>query len=104
MNSFEERERAFEAKFIHDAELEFTTHARCVKMMGQWAAEQLGLKDDIAAGYVMDLVMVDLQKSDSKGLINKLRADFNAKGIDVSDVRITEKLMECYNQAKIALS
>ena len=42
--TFDKREQAFEQKFAHDEELKFKGLARCNKLVGNWAAEKLGLK------------------------------------------------------------
>ena len=51
MTSFNKREQGFEAKYIHDEELRFKAFARCNKMLGNWAAAQLGLTGDAAVAY-----------------------------------------------------
>ena len=61
MTTFEKREQAFEAKFIHDEELRFKATARCNKMLGDWAAAQLGLTGDAAASYARGLVAADVE-------------------------------------------
>ncbi|MFX8485525.1 ATPase inhibitor subunit zeta, partial [Acinetobacter baumannii] len=43
MTMFDDRERAEEAKFAHDQETVFRIQARRNKLLGQWAAEQMGL-------------------------------------------------------------
>ena len=43
MTTFDEREQAFERKFIYDEELKFKALARRNKRLGLWTAEKLGL-------------------------------------------------------------
>ena len=43
MTTFDERENAFEAKFILDSELQFKAEARRNKLIGLWAADLLGI-------------------------------------------------------------
>lgn len=64
MTTFDKREQGFEAKYIHDEELRFKAAARCNKMLGNWAAAQLGLTGEAAANYANDLVTADLEESD----------------------------------------
>ena len=42
MTTFNDREKGFENKFAHDAEMQFRAHARTNKMLGLWAASLLG--------------------------------------------------------------
>ena len=59
MTTFDDRENAFEAKFAHDAELQFRVDARRNKLVGLWAAELLGKSGDEAAAYAMSVVQAD---------------------------------------------
>ena len=43
MTQFDDRERAFEAKFAHDEEMQFRITARRNRLLGEWAARQMGL-------------------------------------------------------------
>lgn len=57
------------------------------KLVGIWAAKRLGLCDEIAKAYSDDLAMaaLDLERSD---VLGKIRADFDAAGVDHSDEQI----------------
>ena len=46
MTTFDKREQGFEAKFVHDEELMFKATARSNKLLGLWAASQLGLSGE----------------------------------------------------------
>ena len=48
MSSFDEREKGYEKKFAHDAELRFKATARRNKLLGLWAAELMGKTGDDA--------------------------------------------------------
>ena len=43
MTAFDDRKTAAEAKFTHDQEFQFKTIARRNKLLGLWAAEQMGI-------------------------------------------------------------
>ena len=40
MTTFDDRERAFEAKYAHDQELQFKVAARRNRLVAAWAAER----------------------------------------------------------------
>ena len=42
MSSFEKREKSFESKWAHDEELRFKVMARRNKLLGLWAAGEMG--------------------------------------------------------------
>ena len=50
--SFEAREKGYEAKWAHDEELHFKVLARRNKLLGQWAAGEMGLSGPAADDYV----------------------------------------------------
>ena len=57
MPTFDNREKEFEARFKHDQELQFKVKARRNRLLGQWAAEKMGLSGDAAelsGEYVQD--------------------------------------------------
>ena len=57
MSSMDDRERAFETKFAHDAEMQFKAEARRNKLLGQWAAELLGKTGAAAEEYAKSIVV-----------------------------------------------
>lgn len=81
MTTFDKREQGFEAKFIHDEELRFKAMARCNKMLGNWAAAQLGLTEDAAAAYANELVTANLESQSSDDTLHKVSKDLAPKGI-----------------------
>ena len=63
MAGINDRKDAFENKYAHDQEVQFKVNARTSKMMGLWAAEQMGLKGGEADAYAKQIVMVDLEEA-----------------------------------------
>jgi hypothetical protein len=86
MTSFNKREQGFEAKYIHDEELRFKAFARCNKMLGNWAAAQLGLTGDAAVAYSNGLVTADLENQTSEATLHKVSKDLAKKGISEQQV------------------
>ncbi|PWR23617.1 DUF1476 domain-containing protein [Zavarzinia compransoris] len=86
--SMNDREKAFEAKFAHDEEKRFRAVARRNKLLGYWAAEKLGLSGDAAESYAKDVVVADFVEAGDEDVIRKVLADFQAKGLDLTDRHI----------------
>ena len=99
MSGFDKREEGFESKFAHDEELRFKAHARRNKLVGLWAAEKLGLAGAAAETYAKDVVTADLDKPNSDGVFNKLRKDFDEKGVAQSDHQIRRTMEEAMVKA-----
>jgi len=99
MASFEEREKGFERKFAHDEELKFKATARRNRLVGLWAAELLGITGDDALAYAREVIKADLAEPGDEDVVRKIRADFDAKGVDQSDHQIRHKLADLMGEA-----
>jgi hypothetical protein len=97
MTTFDRREEAFEKQFAHDEELKFKATARRNKMLGLWAAEKLGLSGAEADSYALSVVMLDLDKKGN--VADKIRKDFDAKGVTQSAHQIERTMNELMMQA-----
>ncbi len=92
MTSFDEREKGFERKFAHDEELSFKANALRNKMLGLWAAEKLGKKDEEAQQYAKDIVLVDFEVEGNSDVIGKLLKDFYSAEIAITEAEITAEM------------
>jgi len=95
--TFDKREEGFEKKFAHDEELKFKAIARRDKMLGLWAAEKLGLSGAQADAYAKEVVMAEFQADHD--IFKKIRGDFDAKKVAVSDQDIRRHMDEMLAQA-----
>jgi hypothetical protein len=99
MTSFEEREKGFERKFAHDEELKFRATARRNRLLGLWAAEQMGVTGDAAQAYAREVIKADLAEPGEEDLFRKIRADFDAKGVSQSDHQIRRMMADLMGEA-----
>jgi len=99
MTTFDKREEGFEKKFAHDEELRFKATARRNKLLGQWAAAKLGLGGADADAYAKDVVMADFEEAGEDDVFRKLRKDFDAKKVAVSDQDIRVAMNDLMAQA-----
>ena len=100
MATFDERERAFEKKFEHDEQLRFRVEMRRDKLVGLWAAGLLGLTGAEAEAYARQVVEADLEEPGPEDVIRKVRADFEANDVEMSDRRIRRRLDDCEKEAR----
>ena len=94
MTNFEDREKGYERKFAHDEELKFKATARRNKLLGLWAAEQLGFTGDQAQTYAREVIKADLEIPGDDDVFRKIRRDFDAKGVQKSDHQIRSKMVD----------
>jgi len=94
MTNFEDREKGYERKFAQDEELKFKATARRNKLLGLWAAEQLGFTGDQAQAYAREVIKADLEIPGDDDVFRKIRRDFDAKGVQKSDHQIRSKMVD----------
>jgi len=99
MSSFKDREKAFESKFAHDQELKFKATARRNKLLGQWAADQMGLSGDNAQAYVAEVIRSDLEEPGDEDLFRKIWNDFQAKAVDQSEHQVRRQIQDLMEEA-----
>src|SRR5690348_15325556 len=99
MTTFDKREEGFEKQFAHDEELRFKASARRNRLLGQWAAEKLGLTGDAATAYAKEVVMSDFEEAGDHDVFKKIRADFDAKSVAQSDHQIRRTMDELMAKA-----
>ena len=88
MTSFDNRKKAFEDKFAHDADLKFKAEARRNKRLALWAAEKLGLAGTDIDDYVKAVRKADLAEAGDDDVFRKVQADFKGKPVKVADAEI----------------
>lgn len=94
MSSFDDRERAFETKFARDQEMQFRITARRNRLIGEWAAELMGLTPEESDAYAKAVVQADFEEAGDEDVIRKLAGDLTAAKVEVSDAEIRTKLLE----------
>ena len=92
MTTFDKRQEGFEKKFAHDEEMRFKAIARRNKLLGLWAAEKLGKAD--AAAYAAEVVAADVEEAGDEDVFRKVRADFDAAGVAVSDEDLRKQMVD----------
>jgi hypothetical protein len=102
MTTFDKRKEAYESKFAHDEELRFRATARRNKLLGLWAAEMLGKNGEDAQAYAREVIRADMEEAGDEDVFRKIRGDFDAAGVSLSDHQIRrtmeEKLAEAVAQ------
>ena len=98
MSTFDDREKAQEAKFAHDAKLRFKAEARRNKLLGQWAAGLMGHADPEA--YASEVIASDFEEAGDEDVYRKIKGDLESKGVTVSESDIRAKMAELMAKAR----
>ncbi len=103
MTDFHDRERAEEAKFAMDGDTQFRVTARRNRLLGQWAAEQMGLSAVEAEAYAKSVVQADFEEAGDEDVIRKLLGDLTSAGVEISEGDIRAALEATTVEARRAL-
>ena len=99
MTTFDKREEGFEKKFALDEEQKFKAEARRNKLLGLWAAGQLGMSGDAASAYAKEVLAASFEEVGDKDAVHKVLKDLTAKGNAVTEAQIRTKLDELLIEA-----
>lgn len=97
MTTFDDRERSFETKFAHDAELRFKAEARRNRLLGEWAAGLLGKSGDEARTYALTVVTSDFEEPGEDDVFRKLSEDLAGRA---DEATIRAKMVELREEAR----
>lgn len=88
MTTFDDREKGYEKKFAHDADLKFKAEARRNKALAEWAGAKMGLSGAALEDYIKAVRKADLAEKGDDDVFGKVKADLAAKGLNVADAEI----------------
>jgi hypothetical protein len=99
MTTFDKREEGFEKKFAHDEELKFKATARRNKLLGLWAAAELGKTGTDADAYAKEVVVADFEEAGDDDVVRKVVTDLAGKATeDQVRAKMQELLAEAVKQ------
>jgi hypothetical protein len=96
-DNMRDREKSFENKFAHDAELQFKVEARRNRLLGEWAGEKLGKSGDDLKDYAKEVVKADFEEAGDEDVYRKVSGDLDGKA---SEAEIRAKMAELREVAK----
>ena len=100
MTAFDDRKTAAEAKFAHDQEFQFKTIARRNKLLGLWAAEQMGISGVDAEAYAKQVVIADFEEPGDADVLRKVLGDLIDKGIATDEHKVRHEMTRLLEEAK----
>ena len=99
MTDFNDRERAFEAKFAHDEEMQFRIIARRNRLVGEWAGAKMGLTAAETDAYAKAVVQADFEEAGDEDVVRKVLKDFAAKNVSQSEHQVRRTMDELMSEA-----
>ena len=96
MTTFDKREEGFERKFAHDEELKFKATARRNRLLGLWAASELGKTGAEADAYSKEVVAADFEEAGDDDVVRKVVKDLAGKA---TEAEVRSKMQELLAEA-----
>ena len=92
MTSFQDRERAEEAKFARDHEMAFRITARRNRLIGEWAAARMGLTPEETDAYAKAVVQADFEEAGDDDVVRKVVADLAAASPKLAEADVRKAM------------
>jgi hypothetical protein len=99
MTTFDDREMVFENKYIHDDYLRFLSRARRNKLMGRWAAAEMGLSGKAVDEYAEAICKVGLAKAGDVAILQKISADLDRHSRAMPEAELAGRLEQLMAEA-----
>lgn len=94
-DSFNDREKGYEAKWAHDEELRFRVYSRRNRVLGHWAAEKMGMTAAEGDAYAAQIITAT-----DDAIFSRIRRDFDAHSVKISDHLIRKQMEDLLASAK----
>jgi len=104
MNTFDDRKKSFEKKFVHDEEKIFKINAKRNKYLGEWVSEKLKKNDAEKDLYIQEVIKSDFSEPGDGDVFKKIKNDLELAGFNNIDNEIRNKMNELLDRAKKDLS
>jgi hypothetical protein len=100
MTTFDDREKAFEAKYARDEDMAFRVTARRNRLLGHWAAAKMGLTPEETDAYAKAVIQAEFEEAGDEDVVRKLLGDLLAAGVEVDDATVRRALSEQLVEAR----
>ena len=100
-NGMDERGKALENRWAHDAELRFKVEAKRNRALGLWAAARKDMTGEAAEALANAVIAADFEEIGDEDVFRKLRSELDGS---VSDAEIRAKMTECLDAAVAAVT
>jgi hypothetical protein len=92
MTTFDDREKGFERKFALDQDQEFRAVARRNRLLGEWAADLMGLEN--GKDYAAAVVKSDFDQPGDEDVLRKVHGDLKDAGLEITEGSVRSKMDE----------
>ncbi len=97
--SMDDRAKSFENKYAHDQQKLFRIEARTSKLVGLWAAEQMGLSAEAAEAYAKEVIASNMDEPGFDDIKRKVMGDFGNRDMDISEHTVETVIEKKFEEA-----
>ncbi|MCF4126806.1 DUF1476 domain-containing protein [Methylobacterium sp. SyP6R] len=99
MTTFDEREQAFERRFVHEEDRRFQERTRRNRLLARWAGERMALDPDAASRFT-DAFVGETVPLDDEAVLARLVVDLAAAGADEPVSVLRREMQRCAGLAR----
>ncbi|MFH6783280.1 MULTISPECIES: ATPase inhibitor subunit zeta [Methylobacterium] len=99
MTTFDEREQAFERRFVHEEDRRFQERARRNRLLARWACARMALGPDDTARFT-DTFVGETVPLDDEALLARLALELAAAGRDAPASVLRREMQRCAGLAR----
>ena len=100
MSGYDERKRGMETQLAHDSELAFRVRNRRNRLLGEWAAFQLGREGHDAMAYAQEVVHADFDEPGEQDVFRKVMTDLEEAGVGVTPSKLRQRMAALNHDAE----
>ncbi len=100
MTGFGDREKAFENQFAREEDLAFRITARRNRLLGEWAADKMGLTPEERESYGKAVVQADFEEAGDEDVVRKVVGDLTSAGVDTDEAAVRAAMAELMIEAR----
>lgn len=100
MTTFDERQKSYEKKFVHEQEMQFKILARRNRLLGEWAATQLHLEKDKVDAYAQEILHAGVNDPKHEAVLTKIMSDFEKAGLEIDQREVERQMANFYDTAR----
>lgn len=104
MSDLHNREKTLENKYAKDQELRFRIESRACKLLGLWAAAEMGLEGDAVDSYVGSVITANLAEAGVQDVIGKVTGDLTAAGKTPDALTVETMMVKFLQEAETQLT
>ena len=97
---FDDLKKDNERKFVLEAQQEFKAEARRNKYIAAWAGDLFGMSESELKKYTLAVIASDMEEAGDDDVFRKVRADFEERGVEMSDTSLREKMNQLMTKAR----